>query len=408
MKKKKNNYLKIAVSALVIVLIVGYFICQAVMITDSYATEVAMHTEENEYFDTKAYIVRDEKYIKSSITGTRVTMAQNSERVKIGDTVCIVFGNAEAAESYTKIEELKKEISRYEQLAGQANLQTFDISSLNEQNRNRCTELMNVIDSGNLKALQYVVGTLRDGETSLQIATGKQLDFDDKLTALRTELDAVAASAFSYKTLKADRTGYYSSFTDGYENKLAVSDVKSVSAELLDSLLNAKPSAVPKNVSGKLIEGFKWYILCTVDNKYFGSVGDGETVYVDFPQEGVSRLPVKVCSFADKGADKTVLVLECSMMNETYTRLRVEDMRIIMGEHTGLKISSGAVRVVDGQQGVYVLIGNIVHFRKINVVYSTDNYVISGTPEDGADGYIRLYDEVILGGEDLYDGKLVG
>ena len=58
----------------------------------------------------------------------------------------------------------------------------------------------------------------------------------------------------------------------------------------------------------------------------------------------------------------------------------------------------------DGQTGVYINSGRVVRFRKIDIVYSTDDYVISKMSDE--DGFLQLYDEVIIEGKDeLYDGK---
>lgn len=50
--------------------------------------------------------------------------------------------------------------------------------------------------------------------------------------------------------------------------------------------------------------------------------------------------------------------------------------------------------------------GNIVKFKKINIVYSDSEYSICSVP-DGESGYIKQYDEIIVEGTDLYDGKIL-
>jgi hypothetical protein len=94
-------------------------------------------------------------------------------------------------------------------------------------------------------------------------------------------------------------------------------------------------------------------------------------------------------------------------MNPDVASLRHETAEIVIASHTGLKIPSSALRVNDdGEKGVYVLSGNIAKFRKVNIVYSEDDFVLSRT-EEGQEGYVRLYDNIITEGKDLYDGKIV-
>ena len=70
------------------------------------------------------------------------------------------------------------------------------------------------------------------------------------------------------------------------------------------------------------------------------------------------------------------------------------------------------MRVVDGVQGVYVLTGNIVTFKRLDVIYTGDDYVISKkiydtVKDDNNIPYVKLYDEVIVEGKDLSDGKII-
>ena len=75
-------------------------------------------------------------------------------------------------------------------------------------------------------------------------------------------------------------------------------------------------------------------------------------------------------------------------------------------EYTGFKISNTSIRTVDGEKGVYIVRGNLMGFRKIHVLYSTDAFSIVDNPKDSSD-YIKLYDNVVTEGVDLYDNKLV-
>ena len=76
--------------------------------------------------------------------------------------------------------------------------------------------------------------------------------------------------------------------------------------------------------------------------------------------------------------------------------------------------------------GVYILAGNVVEFRKISIYVRRDGYIIAETFEDvkayldsltdeeyakrTADGwdYLRLNDNIITSGNELYEGKVIG
>ena len=93
-------------------------------------------------------------------------------------------------------------------------------------------------------------------------------------------------------------------------------------------------------------------------------------------------------------------------MNENLADFRIEDVQIITKEYTGYKIKNSAIRTVDGVTGVYVVSGNLIGFRKVHIAYNDGEYSIVDNP-DGESGFIRLYDEVVTKGVEMYDNKLV-
>lgn len=111
--------------------------------------------------------------------------------------------------------------------------------------------------------------------------------------------------------------------------------------------------------------------------------------------------------------DETVLILSSKIMDSDIARLRTEDVEIVINETDGIRVNKSAVRVINGVQGVYVLTGNIVRFKKLDIIYTGEDYVISKMiKEDIYDEnkvpYLKIYDAVILEGKDLKDGKLIG
>ena len=92
-------------------------------------------------------------------------------------------------------------------------------------------------------------------------------------------------------------------------------------------------------------------------------------------------------------------------MNRDVANLRIENIEIITAEYTGIRINNSAIREIDGNKGVYVLRGNIIQFKKINILSSNEDYSIIEKVDDSS--YVRQYDTIITQGVDLYDGKVV-
>ena len=138
--------------------------------------------------------------------------------------------------------------------------------------------------------------------------------------------------------------------------------------------------------------------------------GDSVNLLCDNVSHGYISATVHHKSEEENG--EVVLAFVSNIMDEDISRLRIEDVQIIVSETDGLRVSKDAVRVVDGVQGVYVLTGNIVTFKRLDVIYTGDDYVISKkiydtVKDDNNIPYVKLYDEVIVEGKDLSDGKII-
>lgn len=406
MKKKKIGLKSVAV-ILAISLVVSYVIYQCVLISKS-DTETQFALMETVYktIDTECFVVRDEKFIKNNVNGTTVSFASNGERVARGDTVSMVFNSSDDAVSFLKIRELEKDIAHYEELSGQANLQTLNIDSITEKIDNELIDFLEDRDNRKFSDAVNSAETFRDSLTGKQIATGTALDYSEKLASLNNELNTLQNAKYSYTEVKSNEAGYYINGSDGYENAIDYSKIDELTAEAVEKVIASEPQAIASDVVGRVVSSFKWYIVCSVDTDKTVNLSYDEQIYVNLPYRGVEKLPVTLHKIGDRTGEKTLLILSCDLMNDSVSDIRIEDVQIITGEYSGYKISNSAIRTVDGVKGVYVVRGNLLGFRKINVLYSTDTFTIVNNPEGESD-YIKLYDKVVTEGVELYDNKLV-
>ena len=58
-------------------------------------------------------------------------------------------------------------------------------------------------------------------------------------------------------------------------------------------------------------------------------------------------------------------------------------------------------------KGVYVKYGQEMQFKLVDIIYENEEYFVSENKETEPDRskYVRVYDDVIVKGSDLYDGK---
>jgi hypothetical protein len=246
----------------------------------------------------------------------------------------------------------------------------------------------------------------RDSVTGKQIAIGSSLDFSKQLATLQNELDTLKQAEYKYTEIKSESAGYYIHCSDGYENVLKHSDIDNITVKDVENALNSKPGDVASDVVGRVVSSFKWYLVCAVDTAETVNLSYNKDIYINIPYQGVERLPVTLYKIGERTGDKTMLILSCDLMNDAISDIRIENIEIITEEYRGYKIQNSSIRTVEGEKGVYVVRGNLLGFRKIRVLYSTDSYSIVDNPNGDSD-YIKLYDKVVTKGVELYDNKLL-
>jgi hypothetical protein len=148
-----------------------------------------------------------------------------------------------------------------------------------------------------------------------------------------------------------------------------------------------------------------WYFAVPVTGDDFSMFKEGQNVKMNFGIYSLGDIPATVYSI-NGDSDAGVVVMKSNYILPKLISLRHSDVKISFGKKTGLRIPTSAIRFLDGVEGVYVKTGSEIVFKKINVIYETDSFKISSVSNTD-DSYLSLYDEIIVKGRDIYDGKPV-
>lgn len=405
--KLDKNQIKYVAYSLVGLCIIAYFIYQVVQMNSvPYKTEIALNRDMQSIIKTEAFIIRDETYITTDNTGgTVVSIAEDGKRVSSGDGVAVVFPSAESAAAYVRINELEKEIEYYSQLKNRVGIGTNAPSSYSKLIDDACISFITASRESIGSNFDDTLTDLRDAITARQLAVGEELSVDAKLAELQAELISINQGNVNYKTVASPNSGYYIGSVDGYENTVDYNNVTALDCQAINNLLSAKKQDTPSNVMGKLVDEFDWYLVCNISYNESGNIQVGKTVKVNVPNTAVGTITCTVMSKGDKEDEQVALVLKCNLMNRDVANLRIHDIEIIVDDYMGIRINNKAIREVDGEKGVYVQRGNIIQFKKINIIESSEDYSIVESVADSE--YVQQYDSIITEGVDLYDGKVV-
>lgn len=378
-------------------------------------TEIAL--EETIVNDVSAefFAVRDEQLIYNQKSGRIVPLVSDGERVSKGDTIALVFSDDNQASCYTRMQELEDEIKYYESLDSLSGVGGADIGNINSKIFKSYTSFIEAADNRDFSAMNELTDSLKDRLTRRQMLSGKSVDFQEALKSGKEEYENLKSKELNYSSIIAERSGYYISQTDGYEKAFDYKNVNGITPSELEETLKKEHTA-ENNVVGKIVDGSNWYMFCEVDNDVANQTAVGKTITVELPFSSVSDLKAtveKMQPSADK--NKTVITLKCSNMGSELAYIRNEIGQLEFSSYTGFRLSNDVIYDVDGEKGVYVLQGNKVVFRKINIIYTGDGFVIANNTGANEKGdmianhpdYIHLHDKVIVKGDNLSDGKLI-
>ena len=404
-KEKKTLYgILIAFASILVIVYIAY---QAYRIVyDPVDTEAAAEYTVQDTIETTAFVAREEKYITNKKAGTIIACVENGSRVAKNEDVALIFSDPESADNYAKMQELASQIARYQKLASQSDNYIFNIEDLDHYIDVAAVDLVTTIDEKDFANLPEKIYDFRNQAVTRQIATGTNLDFKARLASLQTQYDALVKKDTTHTSIKAADSGYFVEGSDGYEQAVDIKQVKNLTVGQVEKLMKAKPSAPPAGCIGKIITEFNWYLICNIDNDLIGDLKVGKTITVNLPFASINTVTAEVIAINENGKKQAAVILECNLMNSKISSLRMETAELVVGSYTGLKVPSSAVRVdKEGNKGVFVKVGNTAKFRKLEIIYTADEYVLTASGK--GEEYVRMYDDIILKGKDLYDGKAI-
>lgn len=416
----------ITVLSVLAVIYVGYLLISSNI--KIYPTENAVQTTVTDKIYTNAFIIRDEKILTNNTSGVLSYSVSDGSEVSVNGEIAKIYSNDSDAAAQTKADMLEEKLKSLEELQKSKNAGSIGIDTINNDINNKIISYLSDINYGNITSSSKDMNSLVDSINQNNIYTGKTSDFNAEIAELQTQINELrSSSGESIASIKSDKAGYFSAHCDGYENCIKYSNIERLK---LDDLKNVKKSETPDNSVGKIVGSLNWYVACevTAEEATDLSIWDGG-VSILFSDATTESIPATIYKINQENPDSPALViLRCDYMDEGLIEARNEPIEIGLGTYSGLRISKRAIhddyvekvtyddndnKSVEKKkvQGVYVLYGSEVQFKQISIIYADSDYVICDPSPDEDLLFngetVSLYDQIIIEGEDLYDGKII-
>lgn len=429
----KDGFLKRLVSGVLAILLLSYVGYQVYRLKHTEVrTETAEKYTASDLVQTTVVALRDETLLESSAKGVADYVVSSGEKVCKGEVIAKIYANSAQITAQHELDETDSAISQLEELQSPGNTYSLSIDTANSRILSETGKILAGIRTGEMTDAFSRKSALLTLLNQKQIAAGQVSDFSSRIAALKSQREALAAkTADPVGSVASPSSGYFIEVTDGMENAYDVSAAASISCSDIRSLLDRSLSA-DSGAVGKISADFNWYLVCIVPGEQltgFRQLGADETVSVSFPFVSGVSVPATVAAINVSGENgEAAVVLHCRELNTALSGIRRETANICVNEYTGLRVSQKAIHyetiektVTDESgsktvtakevEGVYVLHGSQISFRQIVPLFSTESYVVCSRNPDAdslmTDATVELYDEVVVEGTDLYDGKVV-
>ncbi len=394
----------LALLSLLLLVNIGYQVYQ--YIYNPYKTEVAMSYQIEDEVRFDGVFFREETLLQESPAGVVESLYPNGSKVIKGACIAYVFDSEETADKYNRIEQCREQISLLTQAQSADSAENTHLDSLNTSVSEKFFDVSAAVHSGDLEEAQRLQAQLDQLLLHKQVVTKKVTGYQDTIAQLEAEIDSLGSDAvLSPKQVTASESGYYVDQTDGYEGTLTTDSLADITVQQLQEIVQKPSLPQDKQYVGKVVTDFRYQIAAVVpqDDLAYYAVNDEIDLTIsgvrDKMQATISEIRVP------EGSSDAIVIISCDRMNEEVSQLRTAQIVMSNAAYQGIRIPAEAVRYQDEVAGVYVIENDTIVFKKLDILFRNDVFVLSRAVQD--DAYVAVYDEVVVRGKDLYDQKPV-
>ncbi len=378
-------------------------------------TESALMSSAADSREIKGVFIRDEQVVTYSGNGVISYSVSDGGKVASGSVIAQVYENDEQIKTNREVQSLTRELDILNKIQNPGTVESAQPANISSEIEETYRNLIYCRDTGNYDTIDSEKDDFLVLLSTYRIVTDSSVDFTPQINDITNSLAQLQKNTVNpIETISSDRSAYFVSYCDGYEEKLTKESINDITADQIRSIVNTKEEAV--NVAGKLIDGYEWYLAGIVNNSK-KEYAVGEKIMLRF-ESSDETFDAEIIDLRDEGDPaETIIIVSCDQFNYDLVQRRAENVELIKGEYTGLKVPREAIRfrdieeritdeetkitsnVVTNYKGVWILEGEQKVFKKLDVVYEGSDYVLSAIRNDDS-SYLALYDDILVDGDD--------
>ena len=378
--------------------------------SDDVSTIVSGVTTERITVGGDGYVFRDETLLYSRNSGVVDYFVGDGEKVSAGQALANVYQKGDGSREREMIALLDEQIALLEECSGD-NVSASDLSALRKSANDTYFTLTELLASGEAGELDYQIEKMMLTLSKISVITSGDDSIKESLTALKAERNNLLSGDF--ETVFSTKSGYFYSAADGYEESFTLAVAEELDGEGFYELLESSVRATDTEESsayGKLAPSSSWVLMLPLSVSDAEELNEGESYSVNFPENNNTTIPMTLeRKIVSEKTREIIVVLSTNRLPDNFTLERCMTAQIERSSFSGIYVPRSALARVDGENGVYVLRGSVVHFRRIDIVYQGSDYflVAERDDKDGDYYYLGSNELIIIEGNNLFDGRIL-
>ncbi len=413
----------VTIVTLMAVLFVSTYLCyhSVAVFDDLYMTGVIDKASTKVYTELEAVLFRDDEIIEfdGARDGNIRYMLSNGSKVGYDCEAVRIYTDTHMTSSenmslISQMREIELEIEYIDELLDLRHTTYYSAAS---RVQSAYTSFLSALGTEDPQNAILASQGLSTGLNRFDAIKNGKAGLEKLRETLETEYESLSEKYYgNYYSVLTKKSGYFfdRSEIDGYEEAFSTDLLRSINADSLRAMMNSEPAEVPKDAVGKMTYSYDWRIATVADDSLCRSLEIGAQYRVTFKDSG-EELVFVLERIASVINGEGVLIFKCSTMPQGFNYSRISSIMLETGEIEGLSVPSSAIYNEDGIKCIYTLKRGKLVKKRAEVLYEDNGMCIVAEEPSESDGegdgglpYPTFNDVIIISGDDLYDGKVLG
>lgn len=385
-----------------------------------YETETVFPTSISDSFSGDIFVFRKEEPIMFEQTQSKNNkfidyLVEDGEKVFAGQVVATVYDSEEDIKSMYDLANIKEELELLSEIKVLKNKRSVSSEILYGQ---IVSNFGCFIDSSNKRIIDNLKKEKQELFLSLlkkNMIHNKVFNLDKKIESLEKQREFYNNIKYNFQTIVSHVSGYFNSQIDGFEKNILDTNEEEtlLTDNFLDydscrSIIKSSPKKTNNNCFiGKIVSDFDWYIILNTNKKNTENLRLNSLVEIDYDISSFKKIPAVVLNVDESDDNKdSAVILKSNYISREILNLRKKRVTVFTKSFHGLAVNMKAIRFFNGEKGVFVKDDKEIKFKKLDIIFESEQKIISKLRPLESD-YLQAFDEVILSGHGLFDGKIV-